>query len=76
MGRRLVNLLPVAQRTNAFTNSVSQLLSHYITLIKGRDYIKHDINVRRGKPNPRRGRYYYMILRTSEYDLTGVTGEL
>ena len=27
---------------------------YYITLIKGRDYIKHDINVRHGKQNPRR----------------------
>ena len=30
---------------------------HYMTLIKGRDYIKHDINVRHGKQNPRRGRW-------------------
>ena len=29
---------------------------YYITLIKGRYYIKHDINVRHGKQNPRRGR--------------------
>ena len=28
---------------------------YYITLIKGRDYIKHHINVRHGKQNPRRG---------------------
>ena len=30
---------------------------YYITLIKGRYYIKHDINVRHGKQNPRRGRW-------------------
>ena len=30
---------------------------YYINLIKGRDYIKHDINVRHGKQNPRRGRW-------------------
>ena len=30
---------------------------YYITLIKGRYYIEHDINVRHGKQNPRRGRY-------------------
>ena len=30
---------------------------YYITLIKGRDYIKHDMNVRHGKQNPRRGRW-------------------
>ena len=29
---------------------------YYITFIKGRYYIKHDINVRHGKQNPRRGR--------------------
>ena len=29
----------------------------YITPIKGRCYIKHDINVRHGKRNPRRGRW-------------------
>ena len=28
-----------------------------ITLIKGRDYIKHDINVRHVEQNPRRGRW-------------------
>ena len=30
---------------------------YYITLIKGRYYIKHDINVRHGKQNPRIGRW-------------------
>ena len=30
---------------------------YYITLIKVRDYIKHDINVRHGKQYPRRGRW-------------------
>ena len=29
---------------------------YYITLIKGRDYIKHDMNIRHDKQNPRRGR--------------------
>ena len=29
---------------------------YYITLIKGRDYIKHDMNITHGKQNPRRGR--------------------
>ena len=28
---------------------------YWITLIKGRDYIEHDFNVRHGKQNPRRG---------------------
>ena len=28
-----------------------------ITLIKGRDYIKHDMNIRHGKQNPCRGRW-------------------
>ena len=26
---------------------------YYVTLIKGRGYIKHDMNVRHGKQNPR-----------------------
>ena len=30
---------------------------YYITLIKRRDYIKHDIIVRHGKQNPHRERY-------------------
>ena len=30
---------------------------YYITLIKGRDYVKHDLNIRHGKQNPRRGRW-------------------
>ena len=30
---------------------------YYITLIKGRDYIKHDMNIRHGKQNPRSGRW-------------------
>ena len=30
---------------------------YYITLIKGRYYIKPDINVRHGKQNPSRGRW-------------------
>ena len=29
---------------------------YYITLIKGRDYVKHDINIRHVIQNPRRGR--------------------
>ena len=35
---------------------------YYITLIKCRDYIKHDINVRHGKQNPRRGRWCTLLL--------------
>ena len=30
---------------------------YYMTLIKGRDYIKHDMNIRHGKQNPRGGRW-------------------
>ena len=32
---------------------------YYITLIKGRYYSKHDIYIRHGKENPRRGRWLY-----------------
>ena len=39
---------------------------YYITLVKGRYYIKHDINVRHGKQNPRRGRWLKNV--SCEYD--------
>ena len=42
---------------------------YYITLIKGRDYIKHDMNRRHGKQNPRRGRWLQCVSMILLHDL-------
>ena len=54
IGRWLPWMLPGSNRTIFHNHSVHW---YCITLIKGRDYIKHDINGRHGKQNPRRGRW-------------------
>ena len=55
-GYRPVTALDAARvnRTIFHNHSVH---GYYITLIQGRDYIKHDIIIRHGKQNPRRGRW-------------------
>ena len=55
-GYRSVTHLDAARvnRTISHNHSVHW---YYITLIKGRYYIKHDINVRHGEQNPRSGRW-------------------
>ena len=55
-GYRSVTPLDAARvnRTIFHTHSVHR---YYITLIRGRYYIKYDMNVRHGKQNPRRGRW-------------------
>ena len=65
-GYRSVNPLDAARvNTSIFHNH--SVHWYYITPIKGGDYIKHDMNIRHGKHNPRRGRwlqyawYYHMI---------------
>ena len=54
IGRWLPWMLPGSSRTIVNNHYVHW---YCITLVKGRDYIKHDnINARHGKQNPRRGR--------------------
>ena len=48
---------PGAARVNRTIFHNHSVHWYYITLIKGRDYIKHDIKIRHGKQNPRRGRW-------------------
>ena len=55
IGRWLPWMLPGSNRTILHNHSVHWC--YCITLIKGRDYIKHDIHGRHGKQNPRRGRW-------------------
>ena len=56
-GYRSVNPLDAARVNRTIFHNHSAHGWYYITLIKGRDYIKHDINVRHGKQNSRRGRW-------------------
>ena len=55
-GYRSVTPLDAARVTRTIVHN-HYVHWYYITLIKGRDYIKHDINVRYGEQNPRRGRW-------------------
>ena len=59
-GYRSVTPLDAARvnRTIFYDHSVHWYY-YYITLIKGRGYIKHDTHIRHGKQNPRRGRWLY-----------------
>ena len=56
-GYRSVTPLDAARVNRTIFHNHSVHL-YYITLTKGRYYIKHDINVRHGKQNPRKGRWY------------------
>ena len=55
-GYRSVTPLDAARVSRTIFNNHS-VHWYYITLIKGRDYIKHDIHGRHGQQNPRRGRW-------------------
>ena len=57
IGRWLPWMLPGSNRTIVHNHSVHWYCC--ITLIKGMYYIKHDINGRHGKQNPRRGRWVW-----------------
>ena len=55
LGQWLPWMLPGSNRTILHNHSVRWC--YCINVIKGRDYIKHDIHGRHGKQNPRRGRW-------------------
>ena len=58
-----------AARTNQTIFHKHSVHWYYITLTKGRDYIKHDVNVRHCKQNPRRGRWLEYVSMISLHDL-------